>query len=345
MTSRLQKLGGMVLVWVAMTAGAVAAPEYITVDYAGATGTSLCGVSGDYAVGNYVDSYGASHGFKYTISQPNFTAINVDSGDISNVDAGSTQAYGISGNKIAGSYTVAGVTHGFVYDGTNYRTVDVASADSSIVHGISGNYAVGYSTTGAISNAFVYDLTNPGAPKVVSLGVKVAGIAMSTFGYGISGNTIVGYYYDGSIDHAFSYTITDSTFDLAELDISASLVPVSVNTDSTDANGISGSNIVGFSTGAGGYYHGFVYDGTDYNLIDDTDSTTTDTALYGVDSETGTAVGFTLRPDPNDSSTSVTHGLIVTSAVVPEPTTYALIGLGLLVMVLSRRKTLFASLR
>jgi hypothetical protein len=99
--------------------------------------------------------------------------------------AASTSANAISGNLVAGSYTnpqapappgaprMPGATHGFVYDGTTYTTIDIPGASSTMITGISGNTIVGiYTDSTGIQHGFeetlASGLTPPPPPNPVT---------------------------------------------------------------------------------------------------------------------------------------------------------------------------------
>jgi len=56
--------------------------------------------------------------------------------------ASNTYPYGIDGGNIVGYYS-DGSTHGFIYDGTTYTTLNVPGADSTRAYGIDGSNIVG----------------------------------------------------------------------------------------------------------------------------------------------------------------------------------------------------------
>ena len=107
-----------------------------------AFGTTLTGISGKDAVGNYKDSHGVHYGFTYNISSSTFTAYSAPGSVQTNVN-------GIDGNSIVGGYGVSGGgggTHGFVDNGSTITTLDDPLALQSlgtVADGISGTNIVG----------------------------------------------------------------------------------------------------------------------------------------------------------------------------------------------------------
>jgi hypothetical protein len=141
------------------------------------------GISGSEIVGYYLDAGNHLHGFMQPVQLPG-GASSAGSGASSILATliqldypGSTSsaAYGISGNIVVGDYQdSAGKYFGFVYDGTNWLSVDAATF-------------LGQSS--ALSAA----------------GSGSAAIVSATKLYGISGNTIVGEYLDANgVNHGFS---------------------------------------------------------------------------------------------------------------------------------------------
>ena len=80
--------------------------------------------------------------------------------------AGITIVHGISGTNIVGSYGVSSATHGFLYDGMDWTTLDYPSfpqATYTIAHDISGGSIVGsyaVDDDGFGPHGFLYDGTD-----------------------------------------------------------------------------------------------------------------------------------------------------------------------------------------
>jgi hypothetical protein len=148
----------------------------------------------------------------------------------------------IRGGNIVGRYEeVDGRNHGFLYDGTNWTTLDYPGAVWTIAYSISGSKIVGYYEDSSGTHGFLYDATNwttldyPGAAWTTALG--------------IDRNCIVGSYINSSGYHGFVYDgITWTTLDPPGWGYNN--VPIY-------ALGISGNRIVV----QGGFYdvHSFVY--------------------------------------------------------------------------------------
>ncbi len=118
--------------------------------------------------------------------------------------------------------------------------------------------------------------------------LDVPGAALGTFASGVDGSNIVGSYYD-SVGNEHGYLFNGSTY--TTLDVPGAA------TGTTEARGISGNNIVGFSIDAStGNYHGFLYNGSSYTTLDDPLGTRTGTLPYAISGnnvvgEYGTTVG------------------------------------------------------
>ncbi len=154
--------------------------SYHTIDYPGAGFTDLTAIWGNKMVGFYADSLGVvDHSFIFDGST--FTPLD---DPLAANDLGGTSAFGISGNKLVGSYVDA--THAvrsFLFDGTNYS--DLSSPGGALAYGIDGNNIVG---TFDGPHSFLYnDLTQTWTE------LDYPGAVLTT-AYGISGNRIVGQY-------------------------------------------------------------------------------------------------------------------------------------------------------
>lgn len=118
----------------------------------------LLGVNnGDTAVGFYVDTAGATHGYTYNIGAATFSA-NID--DPNGVGATTAAAINNAGD-IAGFYTDAGnVVHGFVDIGGVFTTIDPLGSQATQLLGLNdNNQAVGvYTDAGGTQHGLLYDL-------------------------------------------------------------------------------------------------------------------------------------------------------------------------------------------
>jgi hypothetical protein len=171
-----------------------------------------------------------------------------------------TQAYGVSGNNVVGTFSAPGGNRGFLYDGKSYSTLTPPGSDSSAAWGVSGNNVVGSFDDVSGRHGFVYDgtsyttLTPPGSN--------------SSEAWGISGNSIVGRFRDaGGITRGFLYDGTSFT----------TLTPPGATY--SHAYSVSGNNVVGVFTDVSGF-HGFLYDGTSYTTL--TPPGATSSEAYGV---------------------------------------------------------------
>lgn len=130
--------------------------EYITIDNPSGYITVLESISGFNAVGYYLDSLHLSHSFIYNISTLTFTQLNPPfQSDNPNYSVESF-ATAISGNNIVGIYRQhSGGEHGFIYDGTDYSTIDFPGTfGATEILGISGTTIVGNFSDGANIHGF-----------------------------------------------------------------------------------------------------------------------------------------------------------------------------------------------
>ena len=239
---------------------------YTNIDVANYGWTIATGISGGNIVGWYTDGAEA-HGFLYakgnftTLDEPNAAAVENPTsippggyGDLlfdSQFDGwGGTFASGVDGDNIVGWYVDAnGYTHGFLYNGSTYTTLDDPDGvGSTFAQGISGDNIVGYyidhsgKTHGFLYNGGKY--TTLDDPNGVG----------ATYAQGISGDNIVGWYVNStSGDHGFLYNGSKYT----TLD-----VPNALGGGSTFAQGISSNTVVGWYFDSVGDTHGFAYNAT-----------------------------------------------------------------------------------
>jgi hypothetical protein len=248
----------------------------------------------------------------------------------------STCPTGIFGNNVVGWYTASGTRHGFFFNGSAFTPLDdPLGVNGTVAFGISGNNIVGsYFDSSNLEHGFLY---NGSTYTTLDDPLAGSGAWEGTNVHGISGNNIVGCYYDSSENaHAFlyngsAYVPLNGT---VALGISGNNIVGSYNNQAaflydgstyktfadplgwaTWPYGISGSGIVGSYFTVPDIPHGFLYDGTTYTALDDPLGSEGTFALgvYG-----STVVGYYI-----DSSGE--HGF---SATVPEPSTFALLGVG-----------------
>ncbi len=138
-----------------------------------------------------------------------------------------------------GYFENTNVYHGFVYNGTSFKTVDYPGAVyGTFLQGIDGTNMVGLGYDVAIGNghSFIYNGTS-----FTTLSNTVGAVDA----FGISGGKIVGYAYDGDTDHGLIYDGTSYTT------LDYPLAPL------TAIYGIDGNNLVGIYFDSGGLAHGF----------------------------------------------------------------------------------------
>jgi hypothetical protein len=171
----------------------------------GSVKTILNGISGTKYVGTYSDIQG-THSFVYNASTSTYTPI-----DDPAADHLMTMANGISGNTVVGDYqkTTGGVPsyHGFIYDGSNYTTIDdPKGVNGTHAEGVSGNNVVGfYVDASNQEHGFYFD------GSTYTTIDEPAG-ALKTDAYGIDGSNIVGTYTDAAVvTHGFAYNMVVPT--------------------------------------------------------------------------------------------------------------------------------------
>jgi hypothetical protein len=194
-----------------------------------------------------------------------------------------TVAYGINNmDIIVGSYIDANGTHGFLYDGTTYSSLDMPGATSTTPLNINDYGIVVGAYTDASGNArgFSYD-----GSDYTSIDVPFPGVTLSQ-PWGINNNNeIVGRYFDGSGKHGFWSDGTNYT-------------PIDVPFPGVTRTMASGTNDHGTVVGSyrddnGGW--GYVYDGVTYTTIGRYPGVT-DTIPWDIN-DTGMMVGRHRFPD------------------------------------------------
>lgn len=162
-----------------------------TLDPPGSIQTSVYGIDGAKIVGNYNTSTGGSHGFMYDLVSDSY-------GDLDFPGAIGINLNGIDNGNIVGQYSKAGVTHGFLYDGTNWTTVDYPGAVQTTAQAISGDNIIVWYFDGSIWRSSLYSngsfTAMPDYPGGHSL-----------FATGIDGDNIVGVHYDNSTNRIYGF--------------------------------------------------------------------------------------------------------------------------------------------
>jgi hypothetical protein len=172
-------------------------------------------------------------------------------------NAAATYAQGISGGNIVGYYLdTNGTFHGFLYNGSNYTTLDDPKAATgpglnvgTFAQGIDGTNVVGfYVGSDNMDHGFLFN----GSSYTTLDDPRGAG---GTTVFGISGPNIVGSYSDNAeFPDVQGFVYNGGTY---------------TNLGALSAEGISGGNIVGYySPDTAGYSHGFVYNGSSYLTLD-----------------------------------------------------------------------------
>jgi hypothetical protein len=93
-----------------------------------------------------------------------------------------TIADGISGNNIVGIYYNSSGTHGFLYDGSTYTTLDDPLGQDTYVEGISGNTIVGWYGVpgygGEDTHGFIATVPEPSALALLSVSTITMSLAI-----------------------------------------------------------------------------------------------------------------------------------------------------------------------
>ena len=258
-------------------------------DPLGTNGTQAHGISGNNIVGTYVNSAFLTHGFLYNgstytplddplgattypfgISGSNIVGFSESRTFLYNgttyttlddpLGTNGTQAYGVSGNNIVGTYTgSSGNLHGFL------ATVPEPSSMALAALGLFGVvvFARRSSQIACIGRLVLIAVVAMASART-SFAITYTTIdfpgSHSTTAIETDGSNIVGEYDDSSLRaHGFLYN--GSTYTTLD-------DPLATGTLGTFVDGISGGNIVGE------YYssnvpHGFLYNGSTYTTLDD----------------------------------------------------------------------------
>jgi len=176
---------------------------------------------------------------------------------------------GISGGNIVGSYyTGVGASHGFIYDGSSYTTLNEPDAINNTTHllSISGSNMVGeYEDSNGKYQGFIY---NSSSGTFATL--KPSSPSLETSGaYSISGSSVVGQYVDyiGNARYFHGYLYDGSTY--TTFNVPTAWVGGSPYGAFETPRGISGNSIFGTYTDQNLVTHGFIYDGSNYTMFDD----------------------------------------------------------------------------
>jgi hypothetical protein len=172
--------------------------------------------------------------------------------DNPNASTGSTYALGLNDNNQIVGYYADGKTHGFIYNGNSYKTLDVPNSNATYAWNINNNgVVVGTYSSSIGTHGFLFDGS---AYKTVDVPNSIPG---STNAIGISNNGVVsGWYYDNTGHHGF--TFDGNSYKTLEAP------------DATNGTYAQGINDNGQITGS--YYdtnghHNYVYDNIIYSTV------------------------------------------------------------------------------
>jgi hypothetical protein len=282
-------------------------------DPSGYGGTQAFGISGSTIVGAYAPYAAPVEGFAYSDSAYSEIAYPGGYGG---------EAIGIYGSDIVGYYNTMNFQGspeaGFLYNGTTYTSISASGYTTLTPTGIYQSEIVGnYRATGSATSQGFIDQNGSFASLVDPQG------ATTTTVTGIWGNDIVGYYLDSSeLDEGFIYNQTSKTFTTLDYpgtyENSSALFPQGTRILGISSNLVVGS-FVNDTPGVTTPYQGFVYNlTTDAFTVVDVNGAEA-TQIFGTN---GTdLVGAYMNDDGK---------LIGFEAVpMPEPSSYALVGLGL----------------
>jgi hypothetical protein len=285
-------------------------------------GTALMGISGNNIVGTYWDDNFSMHGLIY--DGVNWSTLDfpwsTDFPRVYGYNNSDTIIFGISGGNMVGQYRNYTGYFGFVFDGVNWTTLNHIKTygyggSTTSLTGISGNIVVGnYSINNGSSSGggFIYDGVN-WTTLISPLSSGWNG-NRRTFLNDIDNGNIIGHSLDTNGSY-YGFLYSNGNWTKLSIPDAIALYPY----------GISGNNIVGEYYDQNGNRHGFLYDGITW--------TTLDTPAGG------TSI---LDIDGNNILGSDNNGNFIASlASLPEPSTYALFGIGAIgMLVVLRRKRL-----
>jgi hypothetical protein len=167
----------------------------------GAVTTALSGIEGNNLVGSSWDSSGVSKGFLYDRTPGKESWTIIEKPGVVN----GTYIWGIDGSNVVGQYNDEFGQHGFLYDGTNWVTLDAFGSDETTAIGIDGMNIVGlYEDVYRPhhDHGFLYDGTN-------WVALDAPG-SIDTQAYDIDGANVGGFYRDAfGYDHGFIYEIPE----------------------------------------------------------------------------------------------------------------------------------------
>lgn len=269
------------------------------------TGINGSSILGSTIVGDYVDDTGI-HGF--TFNGSSYAHFNND------------YFTGIAGNTIVGYNNNGGFTfNGSTYSYFNTNPAFATLSDPVTPGGINSSYIVGNDGNGL---GWIYDGSNVST-------VDVGGANL----IGYNGSTLVGTQISGFAGGGFMYQATNFPPDIYPGDPATYPQLIQYHNGFSTINlypvGMNGTKIYGYD----GFGNGIIFDGTNYTQLNVPPELGVNTIITGVYGTTVVGSYF----DSNGDS----HGFVATLSGVPEPSTYALFGIGAIgmLMVLRRKKT------
>lgn len=304
-----------------VAAGPAAFAGYSYTEFAvpGANGTEIQGISGSTIYGDYLDANSAYHGF--VLSNGQLTTFNAPQAGSASQQG--TVVKGVSGSEVFGYiYDANSGLHGFTETSGVYSMLDAPGAvqttnGGTILTAIDGQNEVGSYSNGSAVLGFLYNgsafttIIDPLGPT-------------RTLPAAISGSKVAGYYLDATgVEHGFVFDGTNYT----TIDDPAGLTaPFPYKPGGTVIRAMNGTDLLGSYSDFNGHWvqHGFIYDGTTFQTVDFSPSST---ALTGESGNTLVGIYYT-------ATDTIPHSFIATT---PEPTSVGMLLLGGSLLALGRR--------
>jgi hypothetical protein len=282
-------------------------------------GTQLNGIDGSNIIGTYANNGFIYNGTSYLdIIHPN--------------SAMWTTPLGISGNNIVGTYFNTG-WHSFLFNTSTETYIDIVDPSpyqhNTFLTAIYGSNALGIINNAGNYSNFIYNINTSNFSYInyASSFLKLTGISENYIIGHFSNNGVYG---NSTSQGGLIYNIQTSQWTTINCPFA---VDISVQSTGTEPLAISGSNIVGIYGIGNGQVRSFLY-----NITSQTWSSFNGT-VSGISGDTivGTYGG---NGDPYYGYSVPISGIstIPTTQSVPEPSTYALFGLGASALIIAYRR-------
>jgi probable HAF family extracellular repeat protein len=305
------------------------------------------------------------------LAMPSMASAAYDFSTILIPNAVFVNGFGIQGNLVTGFYAdAAGNFHGFVDQGGVVTTVDAPTSapglsQTNLNHlNSAGEVAVNYVDDNDVGQSALYNVYTKSWTLLPSVPGSYGGGAN---GINSSGTVVGSYTTDPSLAIAYhGFTYNGSSY--STFDATGSAPANSLGTGAYDIN--NSGQVVGFFTDSSGNYHGFIKNGSNFQTIDVSGGF--DTQILG-ENNLGQVVGTYFDSSGNEHGFLMTGSVVTTidypgqygtgidgiddqgdltgyyidangnyqgfiGAVVPEPSSIALLGVGLLSLLVVARK-------